>query len=282
LREISPSPFKTNFKKFCQNSNGYFHQNRMLPELTVVGGSLVKLVGDKALEKVLESALGHVFQCHILPYATSPEVKSKFVQLILVLVDRFPGSLQEKAAIRLIQAFEHLESLGIPVEIPETKIVVSILDKALLEEELTLNQRWKKMLSVAFSGHSLDPGFPGTLDNLTPADVAILDVLDQPRWRQFSADSLASFLGVSCPLVKCSLAKFQSLALCERSVEIYDTKAVPHAGPLFRPMQPPSPIPVSRSQYQIRELLSLSEYGRDFLTAIRGPQHSADPEADRR
>jgi hypothetical protein len=253
----------------------------MLPEITVVGGSLVKVVGDKVSDKVIESALERVFQRYVLPYATSPKVKDKLDKLISVLADKFPGSLQEKAAILLMKAFEHLESLAIPVKVPETKIVVSILDAAILEEEPTLNQCWKHLLSLAFSGHSLDPGFPGILKQLTPEDAAILDELDQPRWRQFSVDSLTSGLGVSCQLVKRSLAKFQSLALCEQSSAIYDTTAVPRAGPQFRPMPPPGLLSVAQSQYQLQNSWSLSEYGRDFLTVIRGPQQSADPEADR-
>jgi hypothetical protein len=253
----------------------------MLPELAAVAFPLVKLAGDKVLDKVIESSLGFLFQKHILPYATSPELKSRALKLMLVLADKFPNSLQEMSIALLSQAFECLESLKIPVIIPEIKIAVSILNEAILEEEPILKQRWKNLLGVAFSDHSLDPGFSGILKQLTPKDAAILDVLDQPRWRQFTSDSLVSCHSFSPQQVKRSLSKFQALALCEQSLQIYDTTAVPMAGPQFRPRPAPGPIPVPQSQYQNRESWSLSDYGRDFLTAIRGPQHSADPEADR-
>lgn len=154
-----------------------------------------------------------------------------------------------------------------PQAIPH-KLLVSIRNRASLEEDPSLQEKWVRLLASATSGKEIHPSFPRLLADLSADDARFLEELGQNESHTFSKP-------VDREL---SLDVLIRLHICEKVSTLRELADENSRHPLAHPQPFISPELTGlggkrkgSGRYQMSDRYRITALGRQFLAAVRGP-----------
>ena len=125
----------------------------------------------------------------------------------------------------VLKAKAFLEKKGIDPQLVLPKTAVPLLEKGSLENDETMQDRWAVMLANAASPGGQDgvkPSFPDVLANLSPQEVALLDLLfddiiSNPKRfeKTFDSSEMASLIHISVQEFEVILGNLIRLGICQ-------------------------------------------------------------------
>jgi hypothetical protein len=163
-----------------------------------------------------------------------------------------------KRRVTLVQqAMKLLESKNIKPKSVPPKILASVLNAGSLEEDETLTSKWAGLLASAAAGDAVHPSYPNILEQLSPDEARVLDMMYQrlienPSDRDnalFSLGELRQTMSTSDEQLRIVLGNLRRLELCAIHEDI-DRFYRPDMNNLYK--------------------LNLTGLGKDFIKACRG------------
>jgi hypothetical protein len=127
-----------------------------------------------------------------------------------------------KQRVTLVQkAMQLLESKNIKPKSVPPKILASVLNSGSLEEDETLTSKWAGLLASAAAGDAIHPSYPNILEQLSPDEARMLDVMYQRLIERLSDKRKAHYsLGELRQLIITSAEQFQIILGNLRRLEL--------------------------------------------------------------
>jgi Abortive infection alpha len=176
-----------------------------------------------------------------------------------IIADQMNHWRCKRAVILLEKTMDFLKRKDIDPRSVPPKILAVVLNQGSLEEDETLSSKWAGLLASAAAGDAVHPSYPGILEQLTPGEARMLDIMYQCHIENPSDEYKASFQAHELyRVIKLPGEQFNIALHNLKSLELYQTTSVieiPHR---------------SIESYMLE--ITLTFLGENFVKVCRGPQ----------